>query len=128
MSFQFIATSRSRYFSRNGDLVFHNSDNFLLKIKPLIKEDIIKNKFCIGFVINRKVGNAVIRNKIKRRLRMIFNLKDFNLDKNFCYILIIRKSILQISFEELKLEILKSLSISFSNHRFTKFLKNLIVN
>ena len=125
MPYQFAATSRTRYFSRNGDLVFYNSEHFLLKIKPLIEKDLYKEKFFVGFVINRKVGNAVTRNKIKRRLRMIFNSQDFLFHQDFCYILIIRPSTSKLLFEELKSQIFDALSSSFSNFRFTKFFNNL---
>lgn len=123
--YQFIATSRPRYFSRNGDLVFYNSQNFLLKVKPLINEDLIHRRFFVGFVVSRKIGPAVIRNKVKRRLRMIFNSKDLNLNGHFCYILVFKPSVSQISFEELKLQILDGLSFVLSHHRFTKYLETM---
>ena len=124
MPHKFVATSRSQYFARSGDLVFYNSEHFLLKIKPLIEKDSSHENFFVGFVVNRKVGNAVIRNKVKRRLRVIFNSEDSTFHKGFCYILIVRPSILHSSFEELRVYIFEALSKSFSNFRFVNFIKN----
>ena len=47
-------------------------------------------KLNISFVTKKKIGNAVSRNKIKRRLRNIMNdaTKKININLNYCYLLI----------------------------------------
>ena len=56
--------------------------------KNLTKEN--NNKLNISFIIKKKVGNAVVRNKIKRRLRSAVqkNLKSKKfIDINYSYII-----------------------------------------
>ena len=56
--------------------------------KNLMKEN--KNKLNISFLMKKKVGNSVVRNKIKRRLRSAIqkNLKSRKfIDINYSYII-----------------------------------------
>ena len=61
-------------------------------------------KLNIGFVTKKKIGNAVSRNKIKKRLRNIMNdaTKTMNLNLNYCYLLIARISVLKDPYENIK--------------------------
>ena len=58
----------------------------------------------ISFITKKKIGNAVNRNKIKRRLRNIMNeaTKKVNINFNYCYLLIARSSILKDSYANIK--------------------------
>ena len=58
----------------------------------------------ISFVAQKKLGNAVKRNKIKRRLRNIMNdaAKKINLNLKYCYLLIAKISILRDPYEIIK--------------------------
>ena len=52
------------------------------------------NKYLnISFVVQKKLGNAVKRNKIKRRLRNIMNqiLKIYKINLNYSYLVIVKK-------------------------------------
>lgn len=53
-----------------------------------------------GISVSKKIGNAVVRNKYKRRLKNIIDKKDYQ--KNFNCIIILRKESLNLSFIELK--------------------------
>ena len=61
-------------------------------------------KLNISFITKKKIGNAVNRNKIKRRLRNIMNdaTKKININLNYCYLLIARSPILNDSYENIK--------------------------
>ena len=61
-------------------------------------------KLNISFVTKKKIGNAVKRNKIKRRLRNIMNdaSKNINLNLNYCYLLIAKISVLNEPYENIK--------------------------
>ena len=58
----------------------------------------------ISFVTQRKLGNAVKRNKIKRRLRNIMNqiLKISKLNLNYSYLIITKKNIISADFADIK--------------------------
>ena len=62
------------------------------------------NKLNISFVTKKKIGNAVSRNKIKRRLRNIMQEALKKIKINFCYsyLLIAKKNVLEDSYENIK--------------------------
>ena len=62
-----------------------------------------------SFVAQKKLGNAVKRNKIKRRLRNIMNqiLKVSKINLNYSYLLIAKKNIINAKFSDIKEAILK---------------------
>ena len=61
-------------------------------------------KLNISFVKKKKIGNAVKRNKIKRRLRNIMNdaAKKIDLNLKYCYLLIAKISVLNEPYENIK--------------------------
>ena len=63
------------------------------------------NKYLnISFVAQKKLGNAVKRNKIKRRLKNIMNdaAKKIDLNLKYCYLLIAKISVLNEPYENIK--------------------------
>ena len=63
------------------------------------------NKYLnISFVAQKKLGNAIKRNKIKRRLRNIMNqiLKISKLNLSYSYLIIAKKNIISASFSDIK--------------------------
>ena len=61
-------------------------------------------KLNISFVTKKKIGNAVSRNKIKRRLKNIMNdaVKSININFSYSYLLISRKSVLDDNYKIIK--------------------------
>ena len=61
----------------------------------------------IGLAVTKKVGHAVVRNKIRRRLREIIKKELPNLKQNYNIIIIARDNVTEASFEQLSLELNK---------------------
>ena len=61
-------------------------------------------KINISFVTKRKIGNAVKRNKIKRRLKNIINYieKKIDIKFNYSYLVIAKPTILNNEYKEIK--------------------------
>ena len=68
-------------------------------------------KLNLGIITKKKIGNAVERNLIKRRIKNIMNeaVKKKNLNFNYSYLLITKKTILDDQYENIK----KTLFIDF---------------
>ena len=62
------------------------------------------NKLNISFITKKKLGNAVNRNKIKRKLRNITNeaVKKLSLKFNYSYLVIAKETILKNEYEDIK--------------------------
>ena len=62
------------------------------------------NKLNISFVAKKKIGNAVKRNKIKRRLRNIMNeaVNKISINFNYSYLVISKPSMLNNEFKNIK--------------------------
>ena len=97
-------------------LALSKNDEF----KYLLKKKKISNKYAtiffgilnnknnkklnISFVTKKKIGNAVKRNKIKRRLRNVINdaTKEITLKFNYSYLVIAKPSVLNNEYTNIK--------------------------
>jgi len=102
-------------------LALSNNEEF----KELLKKKKVSNKFVtiffgilknknskslnISFVTKKKLGNAVKRNKIKRRLRNIMNdsFKKISIKLNYSYLVIAKPTMLNNDFKKIKETLLK---------------------
>ncbi len=68
-----------------------------------------KNKLNISFVTKKKLGNAVKRNRIKRRLRNIMNdaLKIISINLKFSFLVIAKPTMLNNDYSNIKETLIK---------------------
>ena len=96
----------SRDFQKAKSGLFFRSKSFLLQAF----EDETINKIRVGYTVSKQNGNAVVRNKIKRRLRVIakdiigkYGAKKWN------YVIIGKKNSLIEDFKNLEMEMSKAI-------------------
>ncbi len=58
------------------------------------------HRFCI--CVSKKLGNAVVRNKNKRQIKDIIDKSNLVFQSNMDYVIILRKEISDISYDEKK--------------------------
>ena len=92
---EFTLLIKTGKFIKNHDFVIYYKDNDLSKIR-------------YGVAVSTKLGNAVIRNKLKRQTKEIIDKLNYLFKNNKDYIIMIRKGSLEHTFHERleKLEIL----------------------
>ena len=67
-----------------------------------------QNTARIGFTITKKIGGAIVRNKIKRRFRAIIKeVSNDYLKENYDYVIIANKKSLVMDYKELKNDVIK---------------------
>ena len=70
--------------------------------------------FRVGFCISRKTGNAVVRNKLRRRLREIVRGSESCLKPHWEIVIVARETTPELDFQALKkltLKLLKKLGV-----------------
>lgn len=95
--------TKNRYFQyiyKKGDRA--NSENVYL---VFLKTKIRPSKF--GFVVTNKVGKAVQRNLVKRRLRAIVQELLPEINQSYNYVLVAKQGIVTQNFEDLSNEVRK---------------------
>ena len=84
-----------------------NTSNFIIQ---KLESNAINKVPHFGFTITKKIGSAIVRNKIKRRLKSIIKellkYKDEYFNLSFNYILICKKEIVRVSYHDLKNELI----------------------
>ena len=84
-------SKRSKYFS-----IYYRQNN-------------TSNRF--GISVPTKTGTAVTRNKIKRRLKSIIDNNKSTIQSSYDYVIIVRKGILDLTYEEMARELLSLIKI-----------------
>lgn len=101
----------------NQKYILKRNEDVLLVIKTGIKKvynhliiynkdnELTNSRFCVS--VSKKLGNAVVRNKLKRQVKDIL-MKNM-VTKNKDYVIILSSSFKELSYEEKKKEILKGI-------------------
>ena len=89
------------------DDIIHNGWNIKSKYYNIYYKD---GNFKFGIAVSKKIGNAVVRNKVKRRLRMILDNNKKMFKNSYNYIIIVKKGIESITYQEMEIELIKALN------------------
>ena len=84
--------------------VMNGGSNFAASaVRVFVLEDFSSSSDCyLGLIVSKKVGNAVVRNKCKRRLRLIFaDLLHFLLCPGFAYVVLAQRRIKETDYASL---------------------------
>lgn len=80
--------NNGRYYKSKGFIVY------------TLKNDLDYYRF--GISVGKKVGNAVVRNKVKRQMRMIIDNYKKNYQNGKDYIIIIRSNFIDLEYSKIK--------------------------
>ena len=74
----------------------------------ILKDKNLNNIIAVGYTATKKLGNAVLRNKAKRKMRELARkvITKYG-KKNYYYVLIAKSSIFKTSFLDLEIELKK---------------------
>jgi ribonuclease P protein component len=97
MEFQKIYNKGKNYWNRN----------LILFVK---KNDLGYTR--VGYTITKKIGNSVVRNRIRRQMKEVYRLNFYRIEKGYDLIFIPKKNIIDISFKELESAILHIMKLS----------------
>lgn len=86
--------------SRDFTRIIKNQKAFKNQNFVIYLEHTDENLYHFGVTVSKKIGNAVVRNKIKRRIKSILDKKNYK--NGFNCIIIVRKSVLDLSYQELE--------------------------
>lgn len=77
------------------------SDGFLVLLGRKSKKPPLR----IGFCISKKTGKAVVRNRLRRRLKEIFRQLEGRLDSRWDLVMVSKPSSVTLTFQQLKARI-----------------------
>ena len=86
--------------STDFDRIIHSTKPIKFKDYIIYIEYNDSLEYHFGLSVGKKIGNAVTRNKVKRRLKNIIDKKHYK--NGFNCIIIVGKGILEKSFEEME--------------------------
>ena len=89
------------------DRIIKKNKAFKYKDYIIYVEKNTEGPYKFGLSVGKKIGNAVTRNKYKRRLKNIIDKKSYQ--NNFNCIIIVSKGILERSFKEMEDNLFKAL-------------------
>jgi len=82
--------------NRDFDRIIKNNKSYRYKDYIIYLERTTDYDYHFGLSVGKKIGNAVIRNKVKRQLKAIIDKNNY--EKGINCIIIVRKGILEKSF------------------------------
>jgi ribonuclease P protein component len=86
---------------------------FVLYVLPQPKLE----HFRLGISVSKKVGNAVVRNRLRRMIKEVVRLKKEQWTSGFDYIVIARKPLLEMDFQAMEKSLFHVFRKAFINKK-----------
>lgn len=86
--------------------IFKNGKTIKEKDVVIVYNSSYGNDYKVGFSVTKKVGKAVVRNKVKRRLKAITTKYRNNIMPKHTMIFVARPSIVETKFEDIENQII----------------------
>ena len=86
--------------NRDFNRIIQTNKPFKYKDYVIYIERVEDSNHRFGISVSKKLGNAVVRNKLKRQIRSIISKNDYQ--KNFNCIIILGRGILNRSYQEME--------------------------
>lgn len=103
--------------NRDFNRIIKNNKSFKFNDFIIYIERDTNDLYKFGISISKKIGNAVVRNKLKRQIKNIIDKKRY--ENSFNCIIILRKGIITKSFNEMRDDLyiaLKKINILKEEH------------
>ena len=100
------------YIHQNGNA----TSNDLMTLKSVYTKSTC---YKVGFSVSKKIGNAVIRNKIKRQMKEAFRKLNFEIPKTYYFIILAKKPIIDATFNDICICMDMLVRNSLKNHKDT---------
>jgi len=86
--------------------IFKNGKTIKEKDVSIVYSSSYGNDYKVGFSVTKKVGKAVVRNKIKRRMKAIVSKYENNIATKHTMIFVAKPSIVDSKFEDIESQII----------------------
>lgn len=105
-----LSFSKTKRLTRPGEFSRVKSEGTVQRGRMILlgvfaKED--EKRFRVGFVTSKRIGGAVTRNRVRRRLRDIVRTQQANLREGFWFVVVARPAAARAPYRELKDEWLR---------------------
>ncbi len=94
MLYKFKRSSRLKN-NRNFQIVYQNGKSYVNKWAVLYVLKQTASPRRIGFAVGKKLGNAVVRNRVKRLMREVFRLNQHKIVEGIDILFVARKPLLK---------------------------------
>lgn len=91
--------------SKDFDRIIRKRQGKSNKYFIINKEENNENRNLFGITFTKHIGNAVTRNKLKRRIKSIIDNNTELYQKNTTYIIIARKNVLDLTYQQMEQEL-----------------------
>lgn len=96
---------------KDFNAIFKDGQNFANRRFVVYKLEKEQKHFRAGLSVSKKLGNAVVRNKIKRRIRHVLMAHGFKLAA-LDFVVIARKGVEELTYQELEKNLLHVLKLA----------------